>query len=167
MTNPERHALSKILDAAGAQLDLLADATHRPEVDRARLSQSCLDFLLEAIAVQAENLAEAKLPPDVRAAAQAFAERERDLRARSIDVRHHLIELGEGWMCGQCKTDVVSGAVISGVRKKRIKLELRCKACGSTAPIKKQGRAAFDKRFGHLLADDWNPEANGFIWNEG
>ncbi len=161
----EVQALAKIIDVANTQLDLLDDAQRRSEVDKGQLARSSLDFLLQAIAVEADNLSSGDVPPALRDAAARFAERERQLRATAIDVRHHLIALGDGWMCGQCKSDVVGGAVISGVQRKKIKIELQCKSCGATSPIKPAGSKVFDGKFGHLVAEGWNPKLNGFVWN--
>lgn len=154
----EREALEAIIAAAGQQLDLIEEAAIRPEIDKAQLSKSALDLVLAAMASHVQGL-------DGEAFA-AFAARVAQIKAEQIDVRHHLIELSESWVCRACKSDVASGAVIAGVKARKPKVSLACKACGATTPLAPLGVAAFKKRFGQLVKPTWNPEHNGFIWNE-
>ena len=154
----EREALQRIIKVADQQLDLLEDAHSRSDVDVRGLSRTSLELLLEAMAtfvgrVEGEDFS-------------AFSERFTRMKAQNIDVRRHMIELGAGWQCRSCKSDVVGGVIISGVKKRKVKLELRCKACGEATPIGRLGHAAFKKRFGHMVEPGWNPQLNGFICPE-
>lgn len=158
MAPPEHNALAAIVAVAEQQRRLLFEASIRPDADVAGVARSGLDLLLRTIAAQSSTLAGV---PGLTEFAEQLANDLHD----AVDVRHHLIELGEGWMCRSCKNDVVAGVVITGLAKDAVRLELACKACGRTTPIGKAGRAAFDERFGDRVGPDWDPRRNGFTWD--
>lgn len=146
-------ALARIVAVARTQLDLLADARRRPEVDRGGLAQTSLELLLDCIAREAAA-AGGELA--------AFAERHEAERRRAVDVRRHLIAIGEGWSCRHCKNDVVRAVLLTRVDG-AWKPAIVCRACGRTSPLAPLGIAALKKRFDGLLEDpDWDPTANGF-----
>ncbi len=146
-------ALARIVATASTQLDLLADARRRPEIDRAGLAQTALDLLLESIAREAAAAGGELV---------GFAERFEADKARGLDVRRHLIALGADWSCRHCKNDVVR-AVILTLADDVWKPQLVCRACGRTSPLAPRGIAALKKRFGARLEDPaWDPTENGF-----
>lgn len=146
--------LDQVIAVAETQLDMLEDASRRSGVDVARLTQQSFDLLLAALAASAP------------AQHAAFVARVAKWRAASADVRHHLIELSEGWACHACKSDVASGAAIDGVRAGIPRVELICKACGKRTKLGARGQAAFEKIFGALVSPDWRPSNHGFVWSE-
>jgi len=157
MARNEGEALARILDAAEVQLDLLADAATRPEVDSRGLAATGLELLLEAMAATV-----AEVPGDRY---RAFAARVAEVGAASEDVRLHLIELAEGWACKSCGADVAKDASIAGIKARKPKLSLVCKACGRATPVAALGLAAFKTRFGRRVSPAWNPSLQGFIWD--
>lgn len=152
-------ALTRIIEVANQQLDLLEDARRRPDVDLDGLSKVALEMLLRAVADAAEGSDDPALA--------AFAARLAEKGKTDVDVRRHLIALGEGWGCKHCKNDVVGDAVVSMLDDGRPKVELRCASCGRVSPISNLGLAAFKKRFGHLVGPDWDPTQNGFLTKDG
>jgi hypothetical protein len=167
MEPEETRALDRLFEVAATQLDLLEDAARRPGVDRAALGASVLEFLLAGIGAAATTAAAApRLDPARREARAALARRVEALRAATVDVRHHLIELSEGWACGACGADVAKGASVSGVRVGQPRVELVCKACGRSSRLAAKGQAAFDRVWGPRLGPAWNPALDGFAWNE-
>lgn len=159
MTDREKEALLKIVAVADQQLDLLQDAARRTDVDVAGLSRVGLELLLQAIGAEVSGVS--------GEAFEAFAARAHKVKADTIDVRQHLIALGEGWRCRHCKADVVGAAVISGQAKGKLKVSLQCRSCGRTSPIDRLGMAAFKNKFGHLVGAGWDPTTNGFICQDG
>ena len=157
MTDKAQLALERIVAAANQQLDLLEDAAQRTDVDKKGLSEASLGLLLDALAAETDKLG---------GELGLFGDRVRALKAHGRDVREHLIALSKDWKCRHCKCDVASGAVIAGVKARKPKVELACKSCGRTTPLEKFGVAAFKALFVDQIRKDWNPELNGFVWNE-
>lgn len=153
-----RVSLAEIIAAAQTQLDMLEDAARRPGVDVARLREQSYELLMVAISAAAER--------EDRKRNAAFVERVARWRAATVDVRHHLIELAEGWSCSACRSDVPSGASIDGVRSGLVRVELSCKACRKKTKLAPAGQAHFQRVFGALCTPDWNPALNGFTWSE-
>ncbi len=150
--------LSQVIGVAETQLDMLEDASRRAGVDVARLTQQSFELLLAALASSAQAH-----DPNRHA---AFVGRVERWRAATADVRHHLIELSEGWACQACKSDVASGAAIDGVRAGLPRVELVCKACGKRTKLAAPGQATFQRVFGALVSPDWRPSSHGFLWSE-
>lgn len=150
--------LSQVIGAAEVQLGMLEDAARRAGVDVGRLTQQSFELLVVALASAA-----ASADPKKHA---AFIERVARWRAATADVRHHLIELSEGWRCAACKSDVASGAAIDGVRAGLVRVELVCRACGKKTKLAAPGQAAFDRLYGPLVSPEWRPSNNGFSWSE-
>lgn len=167
MPPSERQALERIVALAETQLDVIEDAAKRSSVDHGGLAQTSLQLLLQGMAAQLRGLAlEPGTDPALAAKLKAFAERVDQHKARTVSVKDHLFELAEGWSCKHCGADVPSGAAISGVRVGQPRVELICRACTKTTRLTRDGEQVFEKRFGALLSESWNPALNGFVWNE-
>jgi hypothetical protein len=167
MEPEDTRALERVFEVARAQLDLLEDAARRPGIDRGALAANALEFLLAGVGAAASLAAGApRLDPTRREARAALARRIDALRAATVDVRHHLIELSEGWACPACGADVAKGAAVTGVKLGQPRVELVCKACGKHGRLGPRGQATFDRLWGPRAGPDWNPALEGFSWNE-
>ena len=169
MIPPEREALDRILELAQQQVEMLSDVTQRPDTHPAELGRHCFELLVQAMATHAARLQQdGTLPAPTRKRCQSFVAAAERYRASSINVAHALLDLAEDWSCSACHKDVPAGASITGVTSgpAAIKVELRCKACGRSTVLGREGRKRFQKAFGHLANNPlWNPEANGFTWD--
>lgn len=167
MQTEETRALERIFELAAMQLDVLEDAARRPGIDRGALATNVLELLLAGIGAAAgQSAADSKIVALQKEKRLALAQRVAAWRAATIDVRHHLLALAEGWSCNICGSDVPKEAVISGVRVGQPRVELVCKACGKKTRLPHSGQEAFQRIFGALNTPDWNPSLNGFTWNE-
>lgn len=164
-STPLASALGRIIEAASLHVRLLHDAHGRPEIDRAGLSQSSLELLLEAIAAQAARLrADPSLPADLRTQLDALVTAEKALRDDSVQVQRHLLDLAAGWQCARCRSEVASAAVIQApfTSASAVRVSLECRECGARGDLTEAGRAQFGRWFGHLVRPDWQPVLNGF-----
>lgn len=161
-------ALDGILELTTQQLEMIADAANRPDVDSAGLLRTSFEMTLKGMRAHAAGLAkDAALPADARARLKRFIEAVDTYERQSVAVGQHLIALSEGWQCPSCGSDVARAAALSGVAlgKSFVKLELVCAECGTRSLPPAQGRKLFEAKFGHLVVPGWNPEANGFLWD--
>ena len=163
MPEPSDKALERILSAAKANLDVLLDATRRPEVSASGVSRMCLEVLLESIAAVARAGSD---DPHVAAAMRELAEAFDEYRRRTIDVHQHFEALTRGWACSACEKTAAREAHVSGVKSGNVRVELECRACGAKTPLTKEGNKALNEIFGSLMAPAWNPAANGFVWDQ-
>ena len=164
--SPALQALSGILEAATAQIHRLRDGAARPDVDRGGLAESALGLLLEGVAAHVAPLRhDSTQPGDVRRKATAFCRDVETYRAASLPVGRYLDDLASDWACGRCNERVAKAAAVSGVRLDAIELSLVCAACGEKTRVTGKNFALFEKIFGHVVSPQWNPRANGFLWD--
>lgn len=161
-------ALDAVIDLATKQLELLADAAKRPDVDANGLARTSFEMTLKGIKASVAGLAQdASLPAEVRARIKRFVDAVDGYELHSVRLGQHLIAISDGWQCPSCGSDVARGAALSGVAlgKSLVKLELVCAECQARSQPTPQGRKLFEAKFGHLVAPGWNAEASGFLWD--
>lgn len=166
MTEEAEKGLERIVAAAKINVDLLLDATKRPEVSALGVSRMALENLLESIAAVARMTKEdAGLSAATRIAIGELLASYEEYRRRTIDVHEHLPALARGWACAACKKTSAKDAAASGVRSANATVELVCKACGAKTPLTREGKQHLKEIFGAAMTPAWNPTANGFLWD--
>lgn len=166
--SPSLLALDAMLDLATRQLELIADAAKRPDVDSAGLLRTAYDMTLKGMRANVTGLTQDQaVPADLRAHMICFVDAVNAYERRSVALGQHLIAISEGWQCPSCGSDVARAAWVSGVAlgKSFVTLELVCAECATRSKPTPKGRKLFEEKFGHLVAPEWNPEANGFLWD--
>jgi hypothetical protein len=146
--------LLRIARDVEAQVHFLANALARPEVDRTGASRSSLELILKSFAAHLKKVGDPELD---RIAAELDA-----LERNFADVALHLEDLKAGWRCRFCGSKVVRAASVRGDPAKPIPL-LVCERCGEKSELTSEGRAVFDRVFGHLIGAEWRPRLNGFL----
>ena len=140
-------------------IETLDQAGQRSDIDIASFKAQILDLMLDAIKAGAVGLADAPGPLQERA--KTLADRIAAYKARTVDVRLHLIALSQDWRCAACGKNVVSAAAV--VSQSPLAAELVCRACGARTPLTPSGEARLQELFGPLAAKGrWNPALNGF-----
>lgn len=159
-------ALERVVAAAKINVDLLLDATRRPEVSALGVSRMALESLLESIAAVSRTLKdEVGVAAATRAAIGELLSSYEEYRRRTVDVHEHLPALARGWACGACKKTAAKDAAVSGVRGASASVELVCRACGAKTPLTREGKQHLKEIFGAAMTPAWNPAANGFLWD--
>ena len=148
--------LSRLLETVSGFVEMLDQAGQRSDVNVQSLKAQCLDLMLEAIKAGATQLTG---PHKERA--RAVADKITAYQRSSVDVRLHLIDLSQGWRCGNCGRDVAAGAAV--VSKSPLAAELVCKMCGKRTPLTPRGDGRLQELFGALASPTWNPALNGFV----
>jgi hypothetical protein len=164
--NAPAHALRNIVKAASLQLSLIEDASQRPDVAWAELSQQALELLLRAVASEADKVVDDEaFAGEAREELKSFVGRLAAHRKQAVSVQEHLIELAAEWRCAPCGADVARAVRLSAVKQGKPTVAVVCKACGQASPASRKGVRLFYVYFGELVSPAWNPTVNGFLWD--
>ncbi|MBM4282998.1 MAG: hypothetical protein FJ137_20335 [Deltaproteobacteria bacterium] len=167
-TGETETALASLLAAIAAQRALVSDAERRGPPPGSALYRSAFALVDDAALAAARRVAaDPAAPAPLKTAAGAFARDAEEAACRRVHVAEHLLSLARGWQCRACHEDVPQAAFLAHVAggASRVRVDIVCKACGQRSAATGAGQAHFDRVFGPLVDERWNPEAHGFQWD--